>query len=235
MNPFSRAYGFYFISYILIVYLIYLVNHRHTPEKKFIDFIFPEEIYETKTFLKHAMYFFLVFYVLAIFNTVANKIGVLSNTQPNYFELETVFNSLIFIVVFDLILYVSHILQHKINFLWKFHKFHHDHGDLHIFIAFKHHPFELMIMFIIIVSLNQSLGQALDLSVQNNMFLVSFYMLGYHLRHSHIPFEYPKALNLFLISPSDHQRHHSFEQKHFNTNYGFIFCVWDRLFKTYKK
>ena len=53
-----------------------------------------------------------------------------------------------------------------------------------------------------------------------------FYVLGSNLRHSHIWLAYPGWLVWLLVSPAQHQLHHSSAPVHFNKNMGFVFSFW---------
>jgi sterol desaturase/sphingolipid hydroxylase (fatty acid hydroxylase superfamily) len=57
-----------------------------------------------------------------------------------------------------------------------------------------------------------------------------FFLTGYHLRHSHIWLSYGLLLSTILISPAQHQIHHSKAKRHWDKNYGFILAIWDYLF-----
>ena len=52
------------------------------------------------------------------------------------------------------------------------------------------------------------------------------------LRHSHIPIRYGRALEHILISPMQHQVHHSSDPRHHDKNFGEIFAFWDWMFGT---
>ena len=65
-----------------------------------------------------------------------------------------------------------------------------------------------------------------------NAGLLIFYVAGYNLRHSHIWLSYSPALSHLLISPAQHQIHHSLNPKHYDKNFGFIFAFWDWSAKT---
>ena len=60
--------------------------------------------------------------------------------------------------------------------------------------------------------------------------VVIFHSLGSNLRHSHIKIRYPRAIELFFISPGQHQIHHSTEKRHFDKNFGVALAVWDLIF-----
>jgi sterol desaturase/sphingolipid hydroxylase (fatty acid hydroxylase superfamily) len=62
-----------------------------------------------------------------------------------------------------------------------------------------------------------------------NVLLFGWYLFGFHLRHSHVWLAYPAWLSHLLVSPAQHQIHHSSAPRHFDKNMGFIFAFWDLL------
>jgi sterol desaturase/sphingolipid hydroxylase (fatty acid hydroxylase superfamily) len=60
-----------------------------------------------------------------------------------------------------------------------------------------------------------------------NVLLFAWYIFGFHLRHSHVWLAYPAWLSHILVSPAQHQIHHSSAPRHFDRNMGFIFAFWD--------
>ena len=65
-----------------------------------------------------------------------------------------------------------------------------------------------------------------------NVFHFVFIFLGANLRHSHVKLKYPKFLEYILISPFQHQIHHSNNPKHFNKNMGSKLALWDWILGT---
>ena len=59
-----------------------------------------------------------------------------------------------------------------------------------------------------------------------------FHLLGSNLRHSHIWINYWNWLEKILISPAQHQIHHSIKKEHHNKNFGVTFAIWDYVFGT---
>jgi sterol desaturase/sphingolipid hydroxylase (fatty acid hydroxylase superfamily) len=59
-----------------------------------------------------------------------------------------------------------------------------------------------------------------------------FNMLGGNLRHSHVWVSFGPVMSRIFISPAMHQIHHSREQRHYDSNYGEVFAIWDWLFGT---
>jgi len=146
------------------------------------------------------------------------------------------------VVAMDLALYIGHWLQHRIPLLWEFHKIHHSAEVLTPVTAFRAHPFDDL--------LNLTLSAFLTGVVQGlfylgfgtgivdarilgvNALLFAWYLTGFNLRHSHIWIAYPRWLSHIVISPAQHQIHHSKAPCHFDKNMGFIFACWDALFGT---
>jgi sterol desaturase/sphingolipid hydroxylase (fatty acid hydroxylase superfamily) len=143
------------------------------------------------------------------------------------------------LLAMDLALYIGHYLQHKVPFLWEFHKVHHSAEVLTPITAFRVHPVDdlltlsLTALFTGIVQglFHVAVGTGIaDIQVLGvNVLLFSWYIFGFHLRHSHIWLAYPAWLSHLLVSPAQHQIHHSSAPRHFDKNMGFIFAFWDAL------
>ena len=63
-----------------------------------------------------------------------------------------------------------------------------------------------------------------------NIFIFAFNIAGANLRHSHIDISYWKWIEFIIISPAQHQLHHSVLQKHHDKNFGVALALWDWLF-----
>ena len=146
------------------------------------------------------------------------------------------------VVVNDFFSFLVHYLMHKIPLLWEFHKIHHSATTLTPFTQYRIHPVELIINNIkglVIKGLitgvflyfsNGSVSIITFLGV--NIFNFIFYFFGANLRHSHVKLKYFNFLETFIISPFQHQIHHSNKREHFDTNLGSRLAIWDYLFGT---
>ena len=132
--------------------------------------------------------------------------------------------------------------MHKIKFLWCFHKIHHSAEVLTPMTVFRTHPIEGVI-FVLRNAISQgtvigifffiSSGELSLVTVLGaNLFSFMFHLLGSNLRHSHISISYGKLVEKILISPAQHQIHHSVEKKHHDKNFGVTFAIWDYFFNT---
>jgi len=152
------------------------------------------------------------------------------------------FNTLILAIFGDFALFLAHFLQHRIPWLWEFHKVHHSAEVMTPMTVFRIHPIDTVLvlssggLFIgaALGCMNFLLGQvAVSYNVYGvNVILILFYLLGYNLRHSHIWWSWGPFFSRIFISPAQHQIHHSAAPEHFDKNMGFTFAFWDGLFGT---
>lgn len=147
------------------------------------------------------------------------------------------------VLALDLGVYLMHYAFHKNPILWEFHKVHHSAEEMTPMTLFRMHPVDLFltsvsVMFFQAIAfggfyfLTASTPQVANI-FGINVILFGFYLFGYNLRHSHIWLNFPVWLSKILISPAQHQVHHSSDPKHFDHNMGLIFSFWDQLFKTH--
>jgi sterol desaturase/sphingolipid hydroxylase (fatty acid hydroxylase superfamily) len=150
--------------------------------------------------------------------------------------------TIVLFIIKDLSSYLVHGMFHKIPLLWRFHKVHHSAEVLNPITQYRIHPVELMInnfkgvvVFGIVTGFFDFLSDGtleiyMILGVNVLGFLFMFF--GANLRHSHVKLKYPVWLELWLISPVQHQVHHSDRPEHFDKNFGSVLSFWDRIFGT---
>ncbi len=136
------------------------------------------------------------------------------------------------LLLLDLIgAYLIHFIQHKIKWMWKFHMVHHADVYVDTTTANRHHPgesvfralFTLLAVFITgapiwLIMLYQSVSVVLAQFTHANIQLPPFI--------DHL-------LSRVIVSPDMHKVHHHYKRPETDTNYGNIFSLWDRLFRTY--
>ena len=203
-------------------------------------------------------YYFFISYFINIFllvpfiisaKTIALGVNKFLYAKFDYFENSFFsYGEIIFLYTITLFLvsdftrYWLHRFLHTIPFLWEFHKVHHSAKVLTPITFYRVHPVENF-LFGLRYSLSVGFvtgifvyffGAMIDIYavVGVNVFLFVFSVFGANLRHSHVPFSYPKILENWLMSPKQHQIHHS--RKHFDKNYGGFISIWDKMFGTLK-
>lgn len=150
----------------------------------------------------------------------------------NSVPLPTWVKLLISLVVLDLAIYFQHRLFHYVPLLWRLHRMHHADLDLDVTTGARFHPIEILLSlgfkFLVILPLG-----ALPLAVL-------IFEIGLNassmFNHSNvrIPAWLERVLRWLVVTPDMHRVHHSIVRRETDSNFGFNFPWWDRLFKTYR-
>lgn len=145
--------------------------------------------------------------------------------------------TLCFFLLDDFARYFLHMLLHRVPLLWAFHKTHHSARVLTPLTVLRTHPVEgilfsvraVLVQGIMIGTFKFFFGSQVDLItvLGVNVLVFTFNVAGSNLRHFHVPIHYWRWLEHLLISPAQHQIHHSVEPRHFDRNFGAILAVWD--------
>ncbi|MGB6329228.1 MAG: sterol desaturase family protein [Halarcobacter sp.] len=251
INPDKRTYWVYILSSFAIAIIFLYFNKKQK-----------RVIFSSKLWLhpsaKLDYYYFILSYFIKVLMIVpivisAKSIAFFINKNLYYefgfnqiqtlsYESTIVLYTVILFIVSDFTRYFLHRLLHTIPFLWEFHKVHHSAKVLNPLTFYRVHPIE-NILFGFRYSLSIGLvtgifiyffGSKIGLYevLGANVFIFVFSLFGSNLRHSHIPLSYFKSLEKWLISPKQHQIHHS--KKHFDKNFGGYLAIWDRVFGTLK-
>ena len=148
--------------------------------------------------------------------------------------------SITYFVLDDFSRFFLHRLMHKFPALWAFHKIHHSAQSLTPLTIFRTHPVEgllfglrtALVQGFLISLFIYAFGDSVDLITifGINAAVFIFHGLGSNLRHSHIQIRYPHWLEYILISPAQHQVHHSVAERHYDRNFGVALAVWDWMF-----
>ena len=151
--------------------------------------------------------------------------------------------TLFFFLFDDFTRFAVHFALHRIPALWDFHKFHHSAETLTPLTVLRTHPLEGLIFTarsaivqgVTIACFVFLFGNQVDLLTifGVNIFVITFHGLGSNLRHSHIPIRYPRPIERLLMSPAQHQLHHSESKQHHDRNFGVALSVWDRIFGSF--
>ena len=156
-----------------------------------------------------------------------NKLGVL-----NLLALPGWIKVLATLAFMDFMLYVWHLLNHEMPFLWRFHRVHHVDLNMDASTATRFHLGELLISALIKIGLVFFIGADLIGLLIFESALVLF--AQFHHSSLRIPAWLDSAWLIFSIPPSAHRVHHSVKIRERNTNYGTIFSFWDRVLGTLK-
>ncbi|WP_246050426.1 sterol desaturase family protein [Leptospira langatensis] len=145
--------------------------------------------------------------------------------------------SILFWLANDFGRFLAHLLLHR-TFLWEFHKLHHSAEVLNPLTVYRVHPvegilvnslgalFSGIVTGIAVFLFPNGIRMITFLGVNAGIFIFNLYA---NLRHSHIDIRFPKWLSHILLSPAQHQIHHSTDIRLQNKNIGVTFAFWDIL------
>lgn len=135
-------------------------------------------------------------------------------------------------LILDFAVWGQHVLSHKVPFLWRMHRLHHSDVVMDVTTALRFHPLEIL------ASLIFKAGVVALLGAPPVLVFAFELVLGAGALFTHANIELPKpmdkALRGIFVTPAMHLIHHNPDPKATNSNYGFSFSIWDRLFRTYR-
>ena len=139
---------------------------------------------------------------------------------------------LLAILLLDLLIYGQHVATHKIPVLWRLHRVHHTDQAIDVTTAVRFHPIEIMFS----AGLKLLFVALLGVPVTAVIVFEIILNLASMFNHSNIniPVSIDRILRLFIVTPDMHRVHHSVHRSETDSNYGFNFPWWDRLFGTYQ-
>lgn len=135
------------------------------------------------------------------------------------------------IAALDLVSYSWHRANHRVPFLWRLHRVHHSDSSFTVSTGVRFHPGELLLALPVRLAAVVLLGAPV---VGVLVFEVVF-TLANLLEHGdiNVPHSIERALDHVLITPALHRRHHTRVGPDRDSNFGTVFSVWDRGFRTY--
>ena len=193
-----------------------------------------------KDFWLDGFYMFFNFFIFTIIISGVYKIlGVLFNdigitaktfavvdlsTWPMWIQL------VVFFIVLDFVQWFTHILLHKLPFLWQFHKVHHSVKEMGFAAHLRYHWMEN-----ILYKPLKTFGVMLLGGFEpEQAYIVHFIAITIgHFNHSNIKITWG-PLKYIINNPVMHLYHHSYTipEGKYGVNFGISLSLWDYLFKT---
>ena len=131
----------------------------------------------------------------------------------------------------DLTLWIWHRANHRLGWLWRFHRVHHSDVDFDLTTAVRFHAGELLLSLpaklAVVVALGATLPGLLLFEVVFGLF--NLFIHG-NLR---LPAAWEPWLARVIVIPAAHRRHHSTRPEHQAGNFGTVFSLWDRALGTW--
>ncbi len=194
-----------------------------------------------KDFWLDAFYMFFNFFIFAIFiSGFYNVLGILFaefgltqksfalidiSSFPNWSQL------LIFFIIIDFVQWITHVLLHRYEFLWRFHKVHHSVKEMGFAAHLRYHWMEN----ILYKPLKTFGVMVLGGFEPEQAYIVHFIAIAIgHLNHSNIKITWG-PLKYIFNNPVMHLYHHVKalpEGRNYGINFGISLSLWDYIFKT---
>ena len=173
--------------------------------------------------------------VRVVFPAAAVGVAIWQNANGfglfNAIDASPVMAGIICFIVLDFAVWLEHVMSHKWQWLWRIHRVHHSDTGFDVTTALRFHPLE------IIVSMVWKGGVVALLGVPVIAVLIFEIVLNGSAMFNHanvrLPLGLDRLLRFAIVTPDMHRIHHSQNVAETNSNYGFNFSIWDRLFGMY--
>lgn len=136
------------------------------------------------------------------------------------------------VVVLDLAIYLQHVLFHAIPALWRLHRMHHADLDFDVSTGVRFHPVEILLSLLIKIAVVAGIGAPAMAVLIFEILLNATSMFNHG--NVRMPAALDSTMRWLVVTPDMHRVHHSIDPVETNTNFGFNFAAWDRLFGTYR-
>jgi sterol desaturase/sphingolipid hydroxylase (fatty acid hydroxylase superfamily) len=131
----------------------------------------------------------------------------------------------------DATIYWQHRLLHKVPALWRIHRMHHSDVEIDATTALRFHPLEIGLSMAIKLAVVVALGAPPVVVVMFEIALNAAAMFNH--ANLALPPALDRLLRSIVVTPDMHRVHHSTLRRERDSNYGFSFSWWDRLFGSY--
>lgn len=149
------------------------------------------------------------------------------------FGLEALGLAAVSAVLLDLWFYWLHRLLHAVPWLWRLHRVHHGDAELDCTTAYRFHPIEFVLTELWRLALIPLAGLTWLAIVAYGTMITPMSFL--HHLNAPVPERFDRAIRKVFVSPNMHKVHHSRAPQQTDSNFGFVFSIWDRLFGTYRE
>tara|TARA_Y100000589_G_scaffold291166_1_gene294497 strand:- start:107383 stop:108285 length:903 start_codon:yes stop_codon:yes gene_type:complete len=196
-----------------------------------------------KDFWLDTFYMFFNFFLfnLIIFNALSNTFEFFLQKTFHFkpediqlFQLEKYpiwIQLLIFFIITDFVQWFTHILLHRVSFLWEFHKVHHSVEQMGFAAHLRYHWMETVVYKSMLYLPVAIIG---GWKFEDVFWVHTFAILIGHLNHANVHITYG-PLKYILNNPVMHLWHHAYhlpEGRKYGLNYGISLSLWDYIFGT---
>jgi len=136
------------------------------------------------------------------------------------------------VLLFDAWTYIWHRINHRIPFLWRFHRVHHADAQMDVTTAGRFHVGEIILSSALRIPLFVLFGAHLwELLLYETMM---FAVVQFHHANIAVPERVDRLLRMLIVTPAMHKVHHSRLQPETDSNYSAFLSIWDRIGRSFR-
>lgn len=160
-----------------------------------------------------------------------HNVGVMNGLQTA-FDLPSWGHAVGVVLLLDGWTYLWHRLNHRIPFLWRFHRVHHADARMDVTTAHRFHIGEIFLSSLLRLPLIVLFGVYVwELLLYETLM---FAVVQFHHANIALPPRLDQALRLVIVTPGMHKVHHSRLRPETDSNYSAFLSIWDRLFHSFR-
>jgi sterol desaturase/sphingolipid hydroxylase (fatty acid hydroxylase superfamily) len=126
--------------------------------------------------------------------------------------------------------YVAHLLLHKVDWMWRFHMVHHSDVNVDATTGARVHPIDYCVREVFALLAIVVVGVPFAFYIVYRLSTIFFAFITH--ANIEVPLWLDRPLCYVFVTPNLHKFHHHYALPWTDTNYGNIFSIWDRLFRT---
>lgn len=139
---------------------------------------------------------------------------------------------LLALLLLDLWTYAWHRMNHRVPFLWRFHRVHHSDPHMDVTTANRFHVGEIVLSSVFRIPLILLLGIGIGQLALYEVLM--FAVVQFHHANVGVTEKWDRRLRLLIVTPFMHKVHHSRWQPETDSNYSSLLSIWDRLFRSFR-
>ncbi len=151
----------------------------------------------------------------------------------NYLALPDILAILLSFLLLDLKSWCFHKLSHMYSWLWRIHQVHHCDTNFDVSTGFRFHPIESVLGGIVSMIVIVAFGIMFEAIVLRGVYV--YFVNFFTHANVNLPDTLDRCLRSLFVTPAMHRIHHSCDVRDSNTNFGTVFSIWDRMFRTYSQ
>ncbi len=150
----------------------------------------------------------------------------------NWTSAPPLWHALVAVLALDFWTYWWHRLNHRLPFLWRFHRAHHSDTHMDVTTASRFHIGEILFSNVLRIPLILLLGiHVLEIVLYETALLA---VIQFHHANVGLPRRVDQLLRCFIVTPAMHKVHHSRWLPETDSNYSSLLSVWDRVFNSFR-